>query len=148
MDEYNKNKEIYDCIYNVLDSGDVRYAKRDDDMIIENYFKFSFTKLLGSMEILIDIILKYVKEGNTITLGHPNFRKYYILFSDSATPENYTDDTVLRLWAHELVHVYQYKDLGFGSFTWKFGRKFFKNVGNRDELELEVEADQIANVMI
>ena len=42
MDEYNKNKEIYDCIYNVLDSGDVRYAKRDDDMIIENYFKFSF----------------------------------------------------------------------------------------------------------
>ncbi len=151
--KYDKSKEIYDDLLNILDSDCVCYAKRDDETNFRKAFeKLSFTKILIGLGaffgawwvififFLLDIIIKNYKDSNSITLGHPAHTYYYILFAPSITPEK-DDDKTLGLWAHELVHVQQYKKIGFGSFAWRYAREIFKG---HDNIELEKEANKIA----
>ena len=158
MDEYNKNKAVYDDLLFILNDDCVRYTvfkdwpseinwPSDEGFKLYNNDKIQFVERTWSIffEIVNSVLIRSLEELSiyeaTITLGHPKRDHYNILFQSSVEPSS-TD--YIYLWIHELVHVYQYRKLKFGLFTWKFGREFFKNFGNRDELELEYEANQIA----
>ena len=138
-DLYEKNVK---GIREAIDKNEVYYAKITDSPKIKEIKGLNL--VVFGLAVVVDIYIfclgKLDKE-RSITVAHPSYpSRNYIIFRDEFDPTSELKKDI-RLWLHELVHVHQYSDLGFGSFTWRYGNKLFGKIkGDRMGGEIEDEA--------
>lgn len=136
---YEKNVK---GIREAINTKEVYYAKITDSPKIKEIKGLNL--VVFCLAVVVDtyiFCLGKLEKERSITVAHPSYpSRNYIIFRDEFDPTSELKKDI-RLWLHELVHVHQYSDLGFGSFTWRYGNKLFGKIkGDRMGGEIEDEA--------